>query len=286
MMAISSAKSNNTPIVLIPSMHKSLAEDEKTKELCSDISQMNFKILWGYTEENKFKQPDAIAIVANFSNHLNSYLANRKHIVITLGATTTHIDDIRYVKNSSSGRTGYSIASRLHRWGHEITIVSGETTHTPEFNMPLVIKAPNPDEMLAELIALSKCSIDVWIHSAAVLDYINSKRIEGKYPSGDEKITVELIKSKKHLLELEKLVNNAYRIGFKLESKIPLKELISRASSFVEKNKLDALIANRLEDLEDENKNRAHLILRNGDHFAIPSIHELSNAIRLLIDNN
>ena len=110
--------------------------------------------------------------------------------------------------------------------------------------------------------------------------------IDGKHPSGDEKIIVELTKSKKHLAELDKLVNDSYRIGFKLESQIKLKELVSRASSFVEKNNLNAIIANRLEDLGDEKMNRAHLILRNGEHFAIPSLDELSNAIRLLIDNN
>jgi len=286
MMAISSAKSKQIPVMIIPSMHQSMADDEKTRDLSTEISKMGFKIFWGDAEEDKYKQPDPITIVANFSNFINSYLPNRKNIVITLGATTTYIDDIRYVKNTSSGKTGYVIASRLHRWGHEITIVSGETSYFPDYKMPLVIEAPNPEEMLEELIALSKCSIDVWIHSAAVLDYINNKVIDGKHPSGDEKIIVELTKSKKHLAELDKLVNDSYRIGFKLESQIKLKELVSRASSFVEKNNLNAIIANRLEDLGDEKMNRAHLILRNGEHFAIPSLDELSNAIRLLIDNN
>ncbi len=286
MMAIAAAEYNNIPVMIVPSMHQSLADNEKTQHLCNQIEGRYSKILWGEKTENKYKQPNSIEIVANFANHVNSYLKNRKNIVVTLGSTTTMIDDIRYVKNTSSGETGYEIASRLFRWGHDVTIVAGETNHKPEFNIPLEIKCPNPEEMLKELIALSKCSIDVWIHAAAVLDYIHNEPIIGKIASGSDNITFSLTKYKKHLIELEKIVKKSFRVAFKLESNITLKQLISKSSSFVVKNNLDAVIANRLEDLNQTDKNRAHLILRNGDHFAIPNLKELSNAIRQLIDNN
>ena len=56
-----------------------------------------------------------------------------------------------------------------------------------------------------------------------------------------------------------------------------LKELISKATSFVIKNDLNAVIANRLEDLHAKEKNRAHLILNNGEHFALSTNKEISN---------
>ena len=59
-----------------------------------------------------------------------------------------------------------------------------------------------------------------------------------------------------------------------------------KATSFVIDNELDAVIANRLEDLENKEMNRAHLILKNGEHFALPTNEEISNAISRLIDNN
>ena len=286
MMAISAAKTNKTPVMIVPSMHESLAKDPSTQYLSKQLSEQGFKVLWGFESENKMKQPDEVSIVASFSNHVNSYLPNRKNIVITLGSTITYLDDIRYVKNTSTGKTGYEIASRLHRWGHDITIVSGETTYIPNFVFPLVIKSPDPDEMLLELKALTKCSVNVWIHAAAVLDYTNKDIKNEKLPSGEEEISFTLSKSLKHLEELKNDVRDSFRIGFKLESNIRLKELVSKATSFVERNELNAVIANRMEDLSDESKNRAHLILRNGDHFALATNKEISNAIRLLIDNN
>ena len=150
LMAISAAKTNNTPVVLIPSMHNSMANDQKTTDLCAIIIDLGFKIIWGDFEEQKLKQPSEISIVANFSNYVNSYLPNRKKIVITLGSTISYIDDIRFIKNSSSGKTGFQIASKLHREGHEITIVSGQTEYSLNFNLPLVIKTDTPEEMLLE----------------------------------------------------------------------------------------------------------------------------------------
>ncbi|CAI8230585.1 MAG: Coenzyme A biosynthesis bifunctional protein CoaBC [Methanobacteriota archaeon] len=286
LMAISAAKVNKIPVMLIPSMHQVLADDSMTQVLSKQLNDQGFKLFWGEIDENKSKQPDSVSIVANFSYHVNSYLENRKNIVITLGSTISYLDDIRYVKNTSSGKTGFEIASRLHRWGHEVTIVSGERSYTHEYKLPLIINAPEPHEMLLELKALAKCSIDVWIHSAAVLDYVNNDLIDGKFPSGNEEIIFKLNKSSKHLEELKNEVEDSFRIGFKLESNIKLKELITKATSFVERNELNAVIANRLEDINDNSKNRAHLILRNGDHFALSTNSEISNAIRLLIENN
>jgi phosphopantothenoylcysteine decarboxylase/phosphopantothenate--cysteine ligase len=286
MMALSAAKKNNTPVLIVPSMHDALAKDPMTLDFSKELVELGFKVLWGENRENKSKQPDEISIVASFSNYINSYLPNRKNIVITLGSTITYLDDIRYVKNTSTGKTGYEIASRLHRWGHEVTIVSGQTSHINNFEMPLVIQSPDPDEMLLELKALTKCSVDVWIHAAAVLDYINTEKVTGKLPSGEDSISFTLSRSLKHLDELKDQVNGSFRIGFKLESNIRLKELVSKATSFVERNELDAVIANRLEDFSDNTKNRAHLILRNGEHFALSTNDEISNAIRILIDNN
>ena len=286
LMALSAAKTNNTPVMIVPSMHSSMANDPITIKLSGQIKSLGFRLLWGDKKESKFKQPSEITIVANFSNHVNSYLPKRKNVVITLGSTLTYIDDIRYVKNSSTGKTGYEIASKLHRWGHDITIVSGHTNYFNEFELPLVIKTETPEEMLLELKALTKCSIDVWIHAAAVLDYVSMDTHRGKIPSGNEELEFKLIKSKKHLEEIKKDVEGSFRIGFKLESNIKLKELISKATSFVIKNDLNAVIANRLEDLHAKEKNRAHLILKNGEHFALSTNKEISNAICKLIENN
>jgi phosphopantothenoylcysteine decarboxylase/phosphopantothenate--cysteine ligase len=137
---------------------------------------------------------------------------------VTLGATRSSIDDVRYVQNTSSGRTGYLIADDLYRHGMDVTCVSGVTTVDCPSWLPLEIKCPDPDEMLAELKALVKDDINVWIHAAAVLDYVIPNPVEGKIASLQGQLDIQLQEGAKHIMELKEMCKGSTRIGFKLES--------------------------------------------------------------------
>ena len=80
--------------------------------------------------------------------------------MITLGATRSPIDDIRYIQNTSSGSTGYQIADHLYRHGHDVTCVSGITTYPKPSWLPLDIYSDTPEKMLNELKALSNDEIE------------------------------------------------------------------------------------------------------------------------------
>ena len=104
---------------------------------------------------------------------------NNKAVVITLGATKSSIDDVRFIQNRSSGKTGFTIAEYLYRDGMDVTCVAGSiSVNVPDF-LPLVISSPDPNDMLLELKALSHDQIDAWVHAAAVLDYVVKDPVEG-----------------------------------------------------------------------------------------------------------
>jgi phosphopantothenoylcysteine decarboxylase/phosphopantothenate--cysteine ligase len=239
---------------------------------------------WGKEEEGKRKTPPHEEIVARFAHQINSAKNNRKSVVITLGATRSAIDDIRFVQNTSSGATGYAIADDLYRNGHDITCVAGVTSVTQPEWLPLVIKAPNPSEMLQELKAISKDNIDAWVHTAAVLDYVVSNPAQGKLASQQGSLNVELVESEKHIQELKEICNNSVRIGFKLESGIKQKDLIFRAVAQIEKSGMTAVIANRLEDLGKKDKPRGYLVDKQGSHFILDKEKDMCEAIRTFIE--
>ena len=70
-------------------------------------------------------------------------------------------------------------------------------------NGSLDINCPNPDDMLSELKALAKDNIDVWIHAAAVLDYVIPDPVEGKIASLQGDLEIELKEGSKHIMELK-----------------------------------------------------------------------------------
>ncbi len=284
LMALSAARGNYSPLIFVPSMHADLAEDPVTSEITDALLAQDAHVIWGVEEEGKRKTVEHTQVVAELAHVVNSRQPERKSVVITLGATRSAIDDVRYIQNTSSGKTGWSIAVELYRHGHDVTVVAGVTTHSAEIDLPLVIRTLDPRQMLMELKTLTDDDIDCWIHSAAVLDYVVDNPVEGKIASLQGSLEVKLVEGAKHIRELRELTNGATRIGFKLECGIKIHDLIHRALALIKDAELDAVIANRLEDLDDPNKPRAHLVDSSGEHWALNDHRELVNAVRVLVE--
>ena len=284
LMALSAARSRTCPVMMIPSMHADLADDPVTSELVTEVESLGIKVHWGEEEEGKRKTPPHSEIVARFANYINQHKANRKSIVITLGATRSPIDDIRFVQNTSSGSTGYQIADHLYRHGHDVTCVCGITNYNKPNWLPLVIEAYTPNEMLNELMALSNDDIDAWVHCAAVLDYVVDSPAEGKLASQQGPLDVKLVESPKHILELKEKCQNAVRIGFKLETGIKQKELVRRAVAQLEYGGMTAVVANRLEDLHHKSRARAYLVDKTGADFTLDTMQDVCIAISTIIE--
>ena len=283
LMALSAARGRGCPIMMVPSMHNALAYDPVTEDLVVQCVKHGVQVIWGAEEEGKRKTANHEEIVARLGNLVNK---NSTSVVVTLGATRSAIDDVRYVQNTSSGKTGYKIADDLYRHGMDVTCVSGVTTiQKPEW-LPLDIKCPDPDLMLDELKALTKDRIDVWIHAAAVLDYIIPEPIEGKIASLQGDLDIQLKESAKHISELKDLCKGAVRIGFKLESGIKQKDLVHRAHAQIQTAGMTATIANRMEDYGKEGMPRGWLVDSHGAHFILETENDMCSAIRSVIENN
>ena len=95
---------------------------------------------------------------------------------------------------------------------------------------------------------------------------------------------VVILISSKHILELKEKCQDAVRIGFKLETGIKQKELVRRAIAQLEYAGMTAVVANRLEDLADNNRPRAYLVDSTGADFSLETIHDVCVAITTLID--
>ena len=283
LMALSAARGKNCPIMMVPSMHNDLANDPVTEDLVFQCAKQGVQILWGAEEEGKRKTPNHEEIVARLGNLINK---NGTSVVVTLGATRSAIDDVRYVQNTSSGKTGYRIADDLYRHGMDVTCVSGVTTVSKPEWLPLDIKCPEPNSMLDELKALTKDGIDVWIHAAAVLDYVIPEPVEGKIASLQGDLNVQLKEGAKHISELKGMCDGAVRIGFKLESGIKQKDLVHRAHAQIQTAGMTATIANRMEDYGKEGMPRGWLVDSHGAHFILETENDMCNAIRSVIENN
>jgi phosphopantothenoylcysteine decarboxylase/phosphopantothenate--cysteine ligase len=284
MMALSVARSRNCPVMMVPSMHMDLAKDPVTDDIVQEVRKHGISVLWGEEEEGKRKTPHHEEIVARFAHNMNKGKTGRKDVVVTLGSTRSAIDDIRFVQNTSSGATGFALADDLYRHGHDVTCVAGITSTAAPKWLPLILKTPEPNQMLKELKVLAKDNIHAWIHTAAVLDYLVSNPAEGKLASQQGSLNIELVEGEKHIETLRDDCKGAVRIGFKLESGIKQKDLIYRASAQIEKAGMTAVVANRLEDLGKSDKPRGYLVDSLGSHFILENQQKMCEAIRTFVE--
>ena len=284
LMALSAARGRGTATMFIPSMHSDLAGDPITDDIVSEVRKHGADVVWGPNVEGKQKTPPHDEIVAKFAHFINRIKPKRRSIVVTLGATRSAIDDIRFVQNTSSGATGLAIADHFYRLGHDITCVAGVVSCPIPSWLPLVISTPDADDMLAELLAIAKDNIDAWIHCAAVLDYIVANPAKGKVASQQGTLQVDLVEGAKHIQLLKELCSDSVRIGFKLESGIKQNDLIYRAVAQIEHSGMTAVIANRLEDLGNPQKPRGYLVDKHGAHFILEDQQKMCDAIQAFVE--
>jgi len=287
MMALSASLGQGIPMMFVPSMHNDLFHDPVTSDLLSLVEEMGVEVLLEESSEGRRKQPSEEEIVARFCNLTNRRLEQRKRVAITLGGNTAPIDSVRSIMNTSTGKTGWSIAEYLHRMGHDVVCVVGHTSYEPTFTLPDIRFAESSEEMLNESIQIAKTSPkpDFWVHAAAILDY-EPEYLEGKNPSGIDNWTVRLSPTLKHLHSLKEHLSGSKRMGFKLEVGVDEETLITKSMRLISDNDLEAVVANLLDEARGLSSKRCRIVYSNGDVENIHDLPELCKSIEVIIASN
>lgn len=164
-----------------------------------------------------------------------------KKVLITSGPTFEAIDPVRFIGNHSSGKMGVSIADAFRNAGAAVTVISGPAQFTPS-GVDL-IKVNSALEMLAEANKAYP-KTDIAIFAAAVADYRPSAPRKEKIKKSGETLQIELIKNPDIALELGKVKENQFHIGFALET---TKEE-ANAKEKLQKKNFDLIVLNSLQD--------------------------------------
>ena len=231
---------NDTPILMVPSMHYSMYKAIKQNiEILKneDISFVNPKI-----EENKAKYPDIEDIVLHAMRKLGNFELKNKKVLISAGATFEKIDEIRGLTNRSSGKMGVEIAKEAYIRGADVTLVKGKmSADVPTiFN---IIEVESFEEMRNTVLEKVKTH-DIFISAAAVSDFIPKvEKKENKISSGED-LTLKLENVPKIINEVKKINPKIFLVGFKAEYNLSREKLIKAAFKKVKDYKIDLMVAN------------------------------------------
>jgi phosphopantothenoylcysteine decarboxylase/phosphopantothenate--cysteine ligase len=239
------------PVVVAPAMDEDMWHHPSAKENIRKLESFGNKIIpvesgdlaSGLQGEGRMAEPEKIIEFINTHFFLTKKLVNKKAIV-TAGPTYELIDPVRFIGNHSTGKMGLAIAKELYNRGADVTLIMGPTQLSFSANGISLIKVTTADEMFAVANELFD-KADIAVMAAAVADYTPVVKADEKIKKNEEKLTIELAKTKDILKSLgEKKRPGQVLVGFALETNNEKENALDK----LKKKKADMIVLNSLKD--------------------------------------
>ena len=199
-------------------------------------------------------------IVEAVIKRLSRPLFAGKKVMITGGATTEKIDDVRAITNFSSGKMARALARAFYYAGAEVKLLASFETANEPFES---FKFSSSSELL-ELCKSECVGANLLVMCAAVSDFVPTK-IDGKIKKEDvgESLNLSLKRNVDILQSLKEF--KCKKIGFKLE--ISSESALKSARSMLEKKGLDAVCLNILGEKNGfaSEQNEVNFITKNNE---------------------
>ena len=261
---------SHVPLVVAPAANNNMIEHFATQNSLEILKKNGALVVepvlktlaCGDVGKGGLASPEVIVEAA--IKRLSKPLFVGKKVVITGGATTEKIDDVRAITNFSSGKMARALARAFYYAGAEVKLLASFETANEPF---LSLKFSSSSELLE--LCKSECEgANLLVMCAAVSDFVPTK-IDGKIKKEDvgESLNLSLKKNVDILQSLKEF--KCKKIGFKLE--ISSESALKSARSMLEKKGLDAVCLNILGEKNGfaSEQNEVNFITR-GDETLLP----------------
>ena len=257
---------SHVPLVVAPAANNNMIEHFATQNSLEILRKNGalvvepvFKTLaCGDVGKGALASPEVIVEAA--IKRLSKPLFAGKKVVITGGATTEKIDDVRAITNFSSGKMARALTRAFYYAGAEVKLLASFETANEPFKC---LKFSSSSELLE--LCKSECEdANLLIMCAAVSDFVSTK-IDGKIKKEDvgESLNLDLKRNVDILQSLKEF--RCKKIGFKLE--ISSESALKSARSMLEKKALDAVCLNILGEKNGfaSEQNEVNFITKNSE---------------------
>ncbi len=201
------------------------------------------------------------------------------NVLVTSGPTREPIDPVRFISNRSSGKMGLALANISSIRGARVRLITGPTCLPPPGHVSIDM-VERADEMAKEVLSRAS-GMDVVVMAAAVSDYAPCSYSDSKLKKSDEKIVLELGKTRDILLELGKIKTpGQILVGFCAETE----NLVENAFTKLRRKNLDLIVANDVTEPGagfDWDTNKVCLIDQEKNVEELPLLHKEEVADRI-----
>ncbi|WP_462102960.1 bifunctional phosphopantothenoylcysteine decarboxylase/phosphopantothenate--cysteine ligase CoaBC [Campylobacter concisus] len=257
---------SHVPLVVAPAANNNMIEHFATQNSLEILRKNGALVVepvlktlaCGDVGKGALASPEVIVEAA--IKRLSRPLFAGKKVVITGGATTEKIDDVRAITNFSSGKMARALARAFYYAGAEVKLLASFETANESFES---FKFSSSSDLLE--LCKSECEeANLLVMCAAVSDFAPTK-IDGKIKKEDvgESLNLSLKRNVDILRSLKEF--KCKKIGFKLE--ISNESALKSARSMLEKKGLDAVCLNILGEKNGfaSEQNEVNFITRGGE---------------------
>lgn len=219
-------------------------------------------------------EPEEIA--AEIEAFFQPKLLAGRCVLVTAGPTEEHIDPVRVITNSSSGKMGYAVARAAREAGARVTLVSGPTALAVPAGVERV--SVRSAEQMFEAVKKTVPGCDVFFAVAAVSDYRVKTRAAHKIKkSAAAHLSLDLAENPDILAWVAGLKDAPFCVGFAAESE----KLAENARAKRARKKVPLLAANLAQRAIGTEDNEITLFDERGEH-ALGRASKLELARRLV----
>ena len=257
---------SHVPLVVAPAANNNMIEHFATQNSLEILKKNGALVVepvlktlaCGDVGKGGLASPEVIVEAA--IKRLSRPLFAGKKVVITGGATTEKIDDVRAITNFSSGKMARALARAFYYAGADVKLLASFETSSEPF---LSLKFSSSSELLE--LCKSECEgANLLVMCAAVSDFVPTKT-HGKIKKEDvrESLNLDLKRNVDILQSLKEF--KCKKIGFKLE--ISSESALKSARSMLEKKGLDAVCLNILGEKNGfaSEQNEVNFITKNSE---------------------
>ncbi|MGF7238411.1 MAG: bifunctional phosphopantothenoylcysteine decarboxylase/phosphopantothenate--cysteine ligase CoaBC [Frankia sp.] len=273
------------PVVFAPAMHTEMWEHPATRANVATLRDRGILVIdpavgrltGADSGAGRLPEPVEIAafaraVLARGPGGVRPDLAGRR-VVISAGGTREHLDPVRFLGNSSSGRQGYALARAAAARGAEVVVVAANVA-LPDVAGVTTVPVVSAAQLRDAVLAAAK-DADLVVMAAAVADFRPAEPRAHKIKKTDgEPAPVVLLRTADVLAELVSArAPGQVLVGFAAETGSPDTDVITLGREKLARKGADLMVVNEVGDglAFGTPDNAAVVLAADGDETVIPS---------------
>ncbi|HEU4948969.1 MAG TPA: bifunctional phosphopantothenoylcysteine decarboxylase/phosphopantothenate--cysteine ligase CoaBC [Kribbella sp.] len=198
-----------------------------------------------------------------------------RHVLVSAGGTREHLDPVRYLGNSSSGKQGYALARIAAARGAKVTLVAANS-ELPDPAGVQVVPVVSTQDLYDEITGRA-ADADAIVMAAAPADFRPSKVAEHKIKkTADGSVpAVDLVQNPDILATVahDRRRSGQVVVGFAAETGDAEHSVIELACAKLERKGCDLLVVNDVSGgkVFGSDTNEAVILDREGGAFSVPA---------------